>query len=83
MTKHIELTHKEMEVLMARLLDDWGQSIRLSWVMKRELGITIRKHQFPSPKVMYKNGDFRDTHSVMCIDFYDETAKSWFLLKYM
>ena len=76
--KHIELTHKQWETLKARLLADYGRTILISFVCKRELGFTIREHRRRDDK----QGHWQDQYSVICLDFYTEQQKSFFVLKY-
>lgn len=84
MTKHIELTHQEWEKIKAGLINDFGQRILISWVMKRECGFTVREHHRTAKSFddLGPNVDWRNATSVMCIDFYDEAVKTWFVLKY-
>ena len=71
--KHIELAEPEWEKVKARLLKDFGKKILISWVMKRECGFTVRTH------TAWEN----DRHRVIvCLDFYDEKMKTWYILKY-
>ena len=76
--KHIELSHGQWETLKARLLADYGRTILISFVCKRELGFTIREHRRPDISRIH----WQDQISVICLDFYDESMKSFFLLKY-
>ena len=71
--KHIELAEPEWEKVKARLLEDFGKKILISWVMKRECGFTVRTHTHWT-KDQY--------HTVVCLDFYDEQMKTWYILKY-
>ena len=71
--KHLELSREEWEKVKQRLLEDFGQKILISWVMKRECGFTVRTHTQWS----------QDAHKVIvCLDFYDERMKTWYILKY-
>jgi hypothetical protein len=77
--KHIELNHKEWEQLQNKLVAELGARARISWVLKREFGFTVREHS----RWDNTNKDWQDRRSVICIDFYDEAAKTWFALKYL
>lgn len=76
--KHIELTHGKWEDLRAKLLAEYGKTILISFVCKRELGFTVREHR----RFDDTHPRWEDRRSVICLDFYSETAKSWFILKY-
>jgi hypothetical protein len=78
--KHIELTHSEWDALKQRLTAEYGMRILLSWVSRRELGFTVREHRHFSERKDVEN--WRDGRTCICLDFYDEAMKSWFLLKY-
>lgn len=73
--KHIELSKSEWIDLRARLVEEYGEKIRISWVMRRECGFTVREH------IVYKAFDDGPTR-VFCLDFYDEQMKTWYILKY-
>jgi len=71
--KHIELSTTEWKKVKQQLIEDFGQKILISWVMKRECGFTVRTHT-----------RWEDDQSkvVVCLDFYDEQMKTWYILKY-
>jgi hypothetical protein len=83
---------REFEELHHRLLDEYGKGTMLvSWRMKRELGFTIRHHKGLVPHdesewaVMKSEGWNHRYHYEMQVhlDFYNESAMSWFILKYL
>jgi hypothetical protein len=67
------------DVLQHRLTKDFGMRILLSWVSRRELGFTIRKHQAWIPT---KNDRHRLEEQIH-LDFYDSGSLSWFVLRYL
>ena len=73
--KHLELSKEEWIKIKQRLVEDFGQRILISWVMKRECGFTVRNHTKWSD-------DGRDYSVTVCLDFYDEQMKTWYILKY-
>lgn len=76
--KHWELTHKEWEEVKQKLIADFGPSIvMISWKMRNELGFSMREHHRWD-----KTKQWEDRASVICIDFYTEAARTYFLLKY-
>jgi hypothetical protein len=83
--KHIELTHREWDWLKDELIKEHGASILISWKMRRELGFTVREHSrgfSPLLDTVVSNVDWRDSRSVICLDFYEESMKTWYMLKY-
>lgn len=75
--KHIELTHREWDDLKTKLVAELGNKALLSFVLKREFGFTVREHHRWDSTQRWD-----DRRSVICLDFYSEAAKTWFLLKY-
>ena len=72
----------EWDDIRDQIKKDFGQLIfTISWKLKRELGFTVRYHRGLAPwnddetKMYYQN----QVH----LDFYTESAQSWFLLKYV
>jgi len=72
----------EWNYIRDRIKQDFGRTIfTISWKLKRELGFTVRYHKGLVPwnddetKMYYQN----QVH----LDFYTESAQSWFLLKYV
>ena len=70
---------------------DYGTKIMISYVCKRELGFTIRRHKGleEHPKeiweVMKSEGWHQRHHyqEQIHLDFYNEAAQTWFVLKYL
>ena len=66
-----------------KILSEYGPTIAISWVLKRELGFTTRRHTHwinffaDGAKV---GGYYQDQ---IHLDFYNESALSWFQLKYL
>lgn len=71
--KALVLSHSEWSKVKTELVKDYGASISISWVSRRELGFTAREH------TDYANGRYG---SSMHIDFYSEQARTFFMLKY-
>ena len=74
---------EDWENIKTRLIQEYGGRIMISWVMKRELGFTVRTHQ--EWVEFDKTGDrpryYMDNQTHL--DFFNESAQSWFQLKYM
>ena len=74
MSKPIILTHSRWGKLRTRLTTDYSPSVMmLSYRMKDKLGFTVREHVWYS-----KNGYATDIR----LDFYNESKRTMFLLKY-
>ena len=71
--KALILDHVEWGKVKQQLINDYGVSILISWVCKRELGFTVREH------TDYVNGRYT---SAIHLDFYSEEARTFFTLKY-
>jgi hypothetical protein len=66
-------------VLQHRLIQDYGDSISISWVCRRKLGFTVRKHE---AWIHVQGGAYRREPQIH-LDFFDSTALSWFVLRYL
>ena len=81
----------EWEPIQYQLGLDYGHKIMLSWVCKRELGFTMRRHKGLEPhpeaewKVMKSQGWNHRYHyqEQIHLDFYNEAQQTWFVLKYL
>lgn len=77
--------------LQAQLVENFGARIAISFVCKRELGFTVRRHKGleEHPKeiweVMKSEGWHHRYHyqEQIHLDFYNATAQTWFVLKYL
>jgi hypothetical protein len=85
--KHIELTHAQWDSIKERIQAEYGNTVlMLSSNMKKHLGFTVREHSkgFEEWSKHFKpHTDWRDSRSIICLDFYSESMKVWFQLKYM
>ncbi len=73
----------EWDPIWKRIRAEHGPTINVSFVLKRELGFTIRYHTEWIP--FDKSGD-RVRHYAeeqVHLDFYNESTQSWFLLRYL
>ena len=81
----------EWEKLQSQLRQDYGHRIMLSWVCKRELGFTVRRHKglelhdSVEWEVMKSEGWKHRYHyqEQVHLDFYDPAKQTWFVLKYL
>jgi hypothetical protein len=81
----------EWDILQQRLLEDFGPKIAISFVCRRELGFTVRRHKGLEPhdedtwEVMKSEGWHHRYHyqDQIHLDFYDPAQQTWFVLKYL
>jgi len=83
---------EEWLIVLIRLEKDFGHAIRMRHIMKRELGFTARDHRGLVPN--RRLGGVMDSFAIedapgyhyepqVHLDFYNEAAQSWFILKYL
>lgn len=75
----IVLTHAEWRPIFAQLKEEYKSKpsvFLLRDAMKRELGFTVREHREWVHSLGHHQSDIR-------LDFYTESAHSWFRLKYL
>ena len=82
----------EWSQVLDRLSVDFGQNIRMRHIMRRELGFVARDHRGLVPN--RRLGGVMDSFAIedapghhyeqqVHLDFYNEAAQSWFILKYL
>ena len=85
--KNLIIFHKpeEWETIMAGLIKEHGPKIGISWVMRRELGFVVRHHRALVPNDYKPKPGRPDMHyeDHVCLDFYNESTQSWFVLRYL
>ena len=87
--KALVLRHREWDKIFAQVKQDYADTPSVYLIqsrMQRDLGWSYREHsdwkQYTND-VEYFTGDYRDSTSRIHIDFYTESARTFFLLKYM
>ena len=81
----------EWSMIQQRLIDDFGPKVTISFVCKRELGFTVRRHKGLEPhdpetwEIMKAEGWHHRYHyqEQIHLDFYDPAQQTWFVLKYL
>ena len=81
----------EWSQLYKQILHEHGPRIAISYVCRRELGFTIRRHKGLEPhdrntwEIMKAEGwDHRYFYQDQIhLDFYDPAQQTWFVLKYL
>lgn len=80
---------KDWFKIQQKLIEEYGPRIALSWVLRNELGFTVRRHQEWVPYYVNKDGTLvtnRPHHYLqeqVHLDFYNNSAQTFFLLKYL
>jgi hypothetical protein len=72
------------DLVWQKILADNSPGIAVSWVLKRELGFTVRRHDewvsfVPPGSIVPRNRCVKQVH----LDFFNEAALTWFQLKYL
>ena len=91
--KNLIIFHKvdEWSVLFRQILKEYGAPIAISFVCKRELGFTVRRHKGLEThtdvewEVMKSEGFHNRYHyeDQVHLDFYNEAQQTFFVLKYL
>lgn len=83
--KNLIIFHNEHEwdTIFARMVKEFGVKIAISFVMKRELGFTVRRHQGLVSANSKKDPSKMYYEQQVHLDFYNESTQSWFLLRYV
>ena len=84
--KNLIVFHRpgEWSDVYSKILDHYGMGMAVRPKLKRELGFTYRYHrglvqvEHPTP-----NGPSMHYEDQVHLDFYSESAQSWFQLKYL
>ena len=69
-----------------RLIREHGTRMAISYVMRRELGFTARRHRalVPNdPRHAYKDEPSMHYEEHIMLDFFSDSAQSWFQLRYL
>jgi hypothetical protein len=74
----------EWDEVWQKIIADNSPSIVVSWVLKRELGFTVRQHEewirfVPQGAIVERHRCIKQVH----LDFFNEAALTWFQLKYL
>lgn len=85
----------EWEAVSARLIQEYGPSIMISWKCRRELGFSVRRHkglvrwaddQDYKEEEEWLEPDLKNRYHYedqVHLDFYNEAQQSFFMLKYI
>lgn len=64
------------------IVSEYGKKIAITWVCKRELGFTVRRHTEYQLQVEDRWSSYPRKNTKVHLDFYDEQMRTLFLLKY-
>ena len=86
--KAIVLKHREWDSIFQQIKKDYADNPSTYLIrdrMRDVLGFTVREHQEwnRSEGVPGRDYDWRDERSQIHIDFYTESARTYFIMKYM
>lgn len=84
--KNLIVFHRpgEWSDIYALILRDYGMGMAIRPKLKRELGFTYRHHKGLVPNEHPRpNGPTMHYEQQVHLDFYSESAQSWFQLKYL
>jgi hypothetical protein len=73
----------DWEPILQKLIQAHGPKISISWVMRRELGFTVRSHLGLAPVGLAKDPTRMFYQPQIHLDFFNESAQSWFQLRYL
>lgn len=70
--------------IYSKILKDYGMGMAVRTRLRRELGFTYRNHRglVPNPNPR-KDGPTMHYEEQVHLDFYSQSAQSWFQLKYL
>ena len=77
--KPVTFTKEQFEPIWQRIKDEHGAKVNIGFVCKRILGFTVRLHittEYDHNRMWLGNTE------TICLDFYDESMRTFFLLKY-
>ena len=70
--------------IYAKILKDYGLGMAIRPRLRRELGFTYRHHKGLVPNDYQSlGGPNMHYEQQVCLDFYSDSAQSWFQLKYL
>lgn len=73
----------QWDEIWRKILNEYGPKIAISYVLKRELGFTIRRHTEWIPFDITGDRMRHYAEEQVHLDFYNESTQSWFLLRYL
>lgn len=83
--KNLIIFHKpeEWDDLFQVILRDFGTKMAISFVLRRELGFTVRQHTGLMSANSKLDPSLKYYEYQVHLDFYSEAAQTWFQLKYL
>lgn len=83
--KNLIIFHDEHDWLeiFQRIVNEHGPKIHVSYVFRRELGFSVRRHRGLMSANVKKDPTLMYYQDQIHLDFYTESAQSWFQLRYL
>ena len=85
--RSIILKHREWDDIAKKIRAEYANTPSIFLIrekMKEQLGFTVREHTHYNGNIEYVDtDDWRDYRSQIHLDFYSESAKTMFMLKYL
>jgi hypothetical protein len=72
----------DWSAIYAKILKDFGMGMAVRTRLRRELGFTYRNHQ-EWIQIKKMDGGHKYCEQQVHVDFYTESAQSWFQLRYL
>lgn len=73
----------DWSAIYSRILADYGIGMAVRTRLRRELGFTYRHHRGLVPNVPAGSGPGYHYQEQIHVDFYTDSAQSWFILRYL
>ena len=75
---------KDWTPIRRRLINEYGQSIVLTYAMRERLGFSTRYHtEWITSGKQEGEYEYRYPEEQIHLDFYNEAAQTWFQLRYL
>lgn len=85
--KNLIIFHRtgDWSAIYVKILQDYGRGMAIQTRLRRELGFTYRHHRGLEPNDSIEGSYLYSYHyeDQIHLDFYSESAQSWFELKYL
>ena len=83
--KNLIIFHNQAawETIWQRIVEEYGPSIAISWVCRRELGFSVRNHQHWVTFDYAEKIPRKYLEEQVHLDFFNPATQSWFQLKYL
>ena len=73
----------DWSAIYSRILSEFGMGMAVRTRLRRELGFSYRMHRGLVPNVPANSGPGYHYEEQVHVDFYNDSAQSWFILRYL